>query len=153
MSGALNQPALQSGVDDALFYIRFRKDGVVTNILLGVWYGFWQTQILIKLRKYAVFTYVCVSECVSVLSLKGHSCLEARCSALIARLLNRRARTHYPRLSASSTIHSPSLYASPFLYLLPPAVSHSLDLISLSQAADSGSCLLRRNPSAYIHRF
>lgn len=152
MSGALNQPALQSGGDDALFYIHFRKDGVVTNILLGIWYSFWQTQILIKLRKYAVFTYVCVSECVSVLSLKGHSCLEARCSALIARLLNRRARTHYPRLS-SSTIHSPSLYASPSLYLLPPAVSHSLDLISLSQAAGSGSCLLCRNPSAYIHRF
>lgn len=106
---------------------------------------------LIKLCQYVVCVCLCVLACVSVLSLKGHSCLEARCSALLARHFNGRAdalptafcdlhHSFHHLLTPSSSVS----FTSP-----PPPVSCSLYLISLSQAVRSECCLLCTNPSAY----
>lgn len=79
---------------------------------------------------------------VSGFSLKGHSCLEARYSALIAHRLNGRTdllptafcELHHllPAYFSSST--SPPPPPPPPLYLSPPVVHCSPDLISPSQA-------------------
>lgn len=94
--------------------------------------------------------HVCGLECqksVSLFSLKGHSCLEARYSALIAHRLKRRADalpTAFCKLH-----HLLPLYSSPPpppLYLSPPAASRSLDLISPLRQMEC--CSPSRNPSA-----
>lgn len=83
---------------------------------------------------------ICASASVSGFSLKGQRCLEARYSALIAHRLNGRAdalptafcKLHHLLLAYFSSSTSPP--PPPPLYLSPPVVRRSLDLISPSQA-------------------